>query len=209
MATPKGKISKARKHSRQANWKLTLPGIAGIIHGIGMAVDANVLIYERIREEFARGAVAGKAISAGYAKAFTAIVDSNITTILTGIILYSVGTGPVRGFAIMLTGGVVISMFTAIVVTRLVFDHTVDVNRTKPFRMIQFFRNPKFDFMRIGNKMFVVSIVIIVATLGLFGYRLATKPTSVLAVDLTGGTSIVYDVKAGEVDVGAVRKAIE
>ena len=188
---------------------LTMPGIAGLVLTLGMAVDANVLIYERIREEFARGAVAGKAISAGYAKAFTAIVDSNITTILTGIILYSVGTGPVRGFAIMLTGGVVISMFTAIVVTRLVFDHTVDVNRTKPFRMIQFFRNPKFDFMRIGNKMFAVSIVIIVATLGLFGYRLATKPTSVLAVDLTGGTSIVYDVKAGEVDVGAVRKAIE
>lgn len=188
---------------------LTMPGIAGLVLTLGMAVDANVLIYERIREEFARGAMAGKAIAAGYGKAFTAIIDSNITTILTGIILYSVGTGPVRGFAIMLTGGVVISMFTAIVVTRLLFDHTVDVNRTKPFKMLQFFKNPKFDFMRIGNKMLVISFAIIIATLSLFTYRLIKNPTSVLAVDLTGGTSIVYEVKSGKVDVGAVRKAIE
>ena len=188
---------------------LTMPGIAGLVLTLGMAVDANVLIYERIREEFSRGAMAGKAIAAGYGKAFTAIIDSNITTILTGVILYSVGTGPVRGFAIMLTGGVVVSMFTAIVVTRLVFDHTVDINRTKPFKMLQFFKNPNFDFMRIGNKMLVISFAIIVATLGLFTYRLITKPTSVLAVDLTGGTSIVYDVKEGNVDVGDIRKAID
>lgn len=187
---------------------LTMPGIAGLVLTLGMAVDANVLIYERIREEFARGATAGKAVSAGYAKAFTAIVDSNITTILTGIILYVVGTGPVRGFAIMLTGGVVISMFTAIVVTRLVFDHTTDPNRTKPFKMVQFFKNPNFDFVALGNKALLISTIIIVVTLGLFTYRVFTKPTSVLAVDLTGGTSIVYDVKAGEANVGEIRKAI-
>ena len=187
---------------------LTMSGIAGMVLSLGMAVDANVLIYERIREEFARGATAGKAVSAGYAKAFTAIVDSNITTILTGIILYVVGTGPVRGFAIMLTGGVVISMFTAIVVTRLVFDHTTDPNRTKPFKMVQFFKNPNFDFVALGNKALLISTIIIVVTLGLFTYRVFTKPTSVLAVDLTGGTSIVYDVKAGEANVGEIRKAI-
>ena len=188
---------------------LTMPGIAGLVLTLGMAVDANVLIYERIREEFARGATAGKAISAGYGKAFTAIIDSNITTIMTGVILFVVGTGPVRGFAIMLTGGVVISMFTAVVVTRLIFDYTVDPNRTKPFKMLQFFKNPKVDFMAWGNKTLLISAVIIVATLGLFTYRVITKPTSVLAVDLTGGTSIVYDVKEGEVDVGEVRKAID
>jgi SecD/SecF fusion protein len=108
----------------------------------------------------------------------------------------------------MLTGGVVISMFTAIVVTRLIFDHTTDPNRTKPFKMVQFFKNPNFDFVALGNKTLLISTIIIVVTLGLFTYRVFTKPTSVLAVDLTGGTSIVYDVKAGEANVGEIRKAI-
>ncbi len=187
---------------------LTMPGIAGLVLTLGMAVDANVLIYERIREEFEKGAAAGKAIAAGYARAFSAIVDSNITTILTGAILYTVGTGPVRGFAIMLTGGVVISMFTAVVVTRLVFDITVKSNRNKPLKMLQFFKNPNFDFMACGKKAAIVSLSIIVVTIGLFIYRLCTNPTSVLAVDLTGGTSIVYSVK-GEVNIGEVRKAID
>ena len=187
---------------------LTMPGIAGLVLTLGMAVDANVIIYERIREEFARGVKAGSAISAGYGKAFSAILDSNITTILTGIILYVVGTGPVRGFAIMLIGGVVISMFTAIVVTRLVFDHTVNPERTAPFKMSQFFKNPNFDFMKYARPAMIASALIIVATVGLFTYRVITNPTSVLAVDLTGGTAIVYSVK-GDVDVGDVRKAIE
>ncbi len=187
---------------------LTMPGIAGLVLTLGMAVDANVIIYERIREEFARGVNAGKAISAGYAKAFSSIFDSNITTIITGIILYVVGTGPVRGFAIMLIGGVVISMFTAIVVTRLVFDHTVNPERTTPFKMAQFFKNPNCDFMRFARPAIIVSTLIIVFTVGLFAYRVITNPTSVLAVDLTGGTAIVYSVK-GDVDIGEVRKAIE
>ncbi len=189
---------------------LTMPGIAGLVLTLGMAVDANVLIYERIREEFARGANVGKAIAAGYGKAFTAIVDSNITTILTGVILFVVGTGPIRGFAIMLTGGVVISMFTAIVVTRLMFDYTSDPNSSKPFKMLQFFKNPNFNFMACGGKAFFVSLAIIVATISLFTYRVVKNPRSVLAVDLTGGTSIVYDVdtEKGEVDVAKVRDAI-
>ncbi len=187
---------------------LTMPGIAGLVLTLGMAVDANVLIYERIREEFERGATAGKAIASGYARAFSAIVDSNITTILTGAILYTVGTGPVRGFAIMLTGGVVISMFTAIVVTRLAFDHTVNPNRVRPLKMLQFFKNPNFDFMAYGKKAAIASISIIVVTIGLFVYRVCTNPTSVLAVDLTGGTSIVYSIK-GDVNVGEIRKAID
>lgn len=189
---------------------LTMPGIAGLVLTLGMAVDANVLIYERIREEFARGANVGKAIAAGYGKAFTAIVDSNITTILTGVILFVVGTGPIRGFAIMLTGGVVISMFTAIVVTRLMFDYTSDPNSSKPFKMLQFFKNPNFNFMACGGKAFFVSLAIIVATISLFTCRVVKNPRSVLAVDLTGGTSIVYDVdtEKGEVDVAKVRDAI-
>lgn len=173
---------------------LTMPGIAGLVLTLGMAVDANVLVFERIREEFQRGQTAGKALANGYGRAFTAILDSNLTTIITGIILFVVGTGPVRGFAITLTAGVVISMFTAVVVTRLVFDHTVKPESARPFRMMQFFKNPKIDFMRFGNRTLVGSAVVIAVSLLVFVIRCWNNPASVLSVDLTGGTSIVYDV---------------
>ena len=191
---------------------LTMPGIAGLVLTLGMAVDANVLIFERIREEFARGQLAGKAIKNGYGRAFTAIFDSNLTTIITGIILFVVGTGPVRGFAITLTAGVVISMFTAVVVTRLVFDHTVKSDRVKPFKMLQFFKEPKIDFMKYGNKTLVASAVIIVVSLAIFAVRLVNNPASVLAVDLTGGTSIVYNLTQDEAKqpaVGDIRTTLD
>ena len=187
---------------------LTMPGIAGLVLTLGMAVDANVLVFERIREEFQRGATVGKAVANGYGRAFTAIFDSNITTIITGCILYSVGTGPVRGFAIMLTGGVLISMFTAVVVTRLVIDAKADPASAKPFKMLQFFKNPDIDFMRFGKKTLIASGAIIAVSLAVFAYRLKTNPGSVLAVDLTGGTSIVYGVEGGPVDVAAIRKTL-
>ena len=173
---------------------LTMPGIAGLVLTLGMAVDANVLVFERIREEFKRGQDAGSAVANGYGRAFTAILDSNLTTIIIGIILFVVGTGPVRGFAIMLTGGVIVSMFTAVVVTRLVFDATVKPNETKPFKMLQFFKEPKIDFMKYGNKTLIGSAVVIVLSLALFFVRLNSNPSTVLAVDLCGGTAIEYDV---------------
>jgi preprotein translocase subunit SecD len=105
---------------------LTMPGIAGIILTLAVAVDANVLIYERIREETAGGKTPRAAIDAGYSKAFTAIFDSNLTTLITGIILYQFGTGPVQGFALTLMIGIVVSLFSAIVITRVVFDMMVD-----------------------------------------------------------------------------------
>jgi preprotein translocase subunit SecD len=101
---------------------LTLPGIAGIILTIGMAVDANVLIYERIREELATGKTAKASIESGYANSYSAIFDSNITTFFTGIILFQFGSGPIQGFALTLMIGIVCSLFSALVVTRLVFD---------------------------------------------------------------------------------------
>jgi SecD/SecF fusion protein len=101
---------------------LTLPGIAGIVLTIGMAVDANVLINERIREEMAGGKTLRAAIDAGYEKAFSAIIDSNITTFLTGLILYQFGTGPVQGFAMTLMIGLAASMFSAIVITHVIFN---------------------------------------------------------------------------------------
>ncbi len=101
---------------------LTLPGIAGIILTVGMSVDANVLIFERIREELKTGKTVRASIDAGYGRAFTTILDANVTTLITAIVLYSFGTGPIKGFALTLSIGILASMFTAIVVTRLVFD---------------------------------------------------------------------------------------
>ncbi len=112
---------------------LTLPGIAGIILTIGMAVDANVLIYERVREELEGGKTPRAAIDAGYSKAFSAIIDSNITTFLTGIILYQFGTGPIQGFALTLMIGIVASLFSAIVITRVIFHFLMDKGVTPSF----------------------------------------------------------------------------
>jgi SecD/SecF fusion protein len=107
----------------QFRFTLTLPGIAGIVLTIGMAVDANVLIFERIREELRTGKTVAASIDAGYKKAFSAIFDSNFTTIISSGVLYWLGTGPVKGFAVTLTIGLIINMFTAIVVTRAIYDH--------------------------------------------------------------------------------------
>ena len=186
---------------------LTMPGIAGLVLSLGMAVDANVLIFERIREEFLAKKAAGEAIKLGYGRAFTAIFDSNLTTIITGVILFVVGTGPVRGFAITLTAGVVISMFTAIVVTRLVFDHCVDPSRMLPFKMMHFFKNPKYDFMKVTKYTVGGSFAVIAVALAIFAVRFLNNKASVLSVDLTGGTSIVYnfkqEAKPAEADVRA------
>ncbi|MCK9197862.1 MAG: protein translocase subunit SecD, partial [Syntrophales bacterium] len=104
---------------------LTLPGIAGIVLVIGMAVDANVLIFERIREEVRAGKTPRAAIEAGYGKAFLTILDSNVTTLIAALFLFGFGTGPVKGFAVTLTIGIIASMFTAIFVTRIIFDYFV------------------------------------------------------------------------------------
>jgi SecD/SecF fusion protein len=104
---------------------LTLPGIAGIVLTIGMAVDANVLIFDRIREEGNTGKTLKAAMESGYSKAYSAIFDANITTFFVAAILYSFGVGPIQGFAVTLMAGILSSLFTAIVVTRIVFDYLV------------------------------------------------------------------------------------
>ena len=110
---------------------LTLPGIAGIVLTIGMAVDANVLVFERIREELATHKTLRASIDAGYSKAFSAIFDSNITTLFTGIVLYQFGTGPIQGFALTLMMGVTANLFTAIIITRVVFDFMTERGTTE------------------------------------------------------------------------------
>jgi preprotein translocase subunit SecD len=102
---------------------LTLPGIAGIILTIGMAVDANVLIYERIREELRLGKTPRAAVDAGFSRATITIIDSNLTTLIAAVVLFQFGTGPIRGFAVTLSIGILSSMFTAIIVSRMIFDY--------------------------------------------------------------------------------------
>jgi preprotein translocase subunit SecD len=104
---------------------LTLPGIAGVILIIGMAVDANVLIFERIREELRLGKTPRAAVDGGYSKALVTILDANITTLIAALVLFQFGTGPVKGFAVTLSIGIIASLFTAIVITRLIFDYLI------------------------------------------------------------------------------------
>jgi preprotein translocase subunit SecD len=101
---------------------LTLPGIAGLVLSVGMAVDANILIHERIKEELRFGKTVRAAIDQGYHRAFSAIIDSNLTTLISGIILYQFGTGPVKGFAVTLSIGILANIFTAVYITRVIFD---------------------------------------------------------------------------------------
>ncbi|MBQ9431643.1 MAG: protein translocase subunit SecD [Kiritimatiellae bacterium] len=188
---------------------LTMPGIAGIVLTLGMAVDANVLIFERIREEFAQGKSARTAISAGYGRAFLAIFDSNVTTILTGVVLFIVGVGPIRGFAITLCAGIIVSMFTALVVTRLIFNATVPEGRSKPYKMLQLVKNPKIDFIKLGKPAMIASLVVTVLTLGLFFTRAFTNPPSVLAVDFTGGAAVTFNYdQEKKADLGEIRKVV-
>ena len=165
---------------------LTLPGIAGIVLTIGMAVDANVLIYERIREELAASKSIRGAISAGYDKAFGTIFDSNLTTRSASVLLIYLGTGPVKGFGVTLTIGVSVSMFTALIVTRVIFDWLLEKNLIQSLPMLQLIKGEKIDFMKVAKVAFIASWVLIVIGNGYGLYR----GTKVLGPDFIGGDSL-------------------
>ncbi|MDR1744392.1 MAG: protein translocase subunit SecD [Planctomycetota bacterium] len=162
---------------------MTLSGFAGLVLTIGMAVDANVLIFERIREERERGNPLQRAIDIGYERAFTTIIDSNLTTILTALILHHFGTEQVKGFALTLIIGLVASMFCSLVVTRWVFDLLLEYKRITDLKMRRMFHNAKFDFVGIRRPVIVVSFLIILALLILTAYRGERN----LGQDFTGG----------------------
>ncbi|HKS36631.1 MAG TPA: protein translocase subunit SecD [Verrucomicrobiae bacterium] len=162
---------------------LTLPGIAGIVLTAGMAVDANVLIFERIREELAAGKSMRGALAAGYNKAFGTIFDSNFTTLISSIILIAMGTGPVQGFGYSLTFGILTSMFTALVVTRLIFDWMLERNLLKSMKMVQMIRPTEIDFLRWAKPAFAASWLLILVGIG-YGIK---RGEGVLGVDFKGG----------------------
>jgi SecD/SecF fusion protein len=162
---------------------LTLPGIAGIVLTIGMAVDANVLIYERIREESAKGKSLKGAITAGYDRAFSTIFDSNLTTLIASVLLIYLGSGPIKGFGVTLTIGICVSMFTALVVTRLIFDFLVAKNVIKSLPMLQIIGGSKIEFMKFANIAFTISWAIILVGI-IFGEKR-------MGIDFAGGDSVV------------------
>ena len=165
---------------------LTFPGIAGIILTIGMAVDGNVLIYERIREELRAGTAVGMAIANGFKRATWTILDSNITTILTGIILYNFGTGPIRGFALTLIVGLLASMFTALVVSRVIFDvmHAKLNITANSFGILKVFTKANFQFIRNRRMAYLLSAAVILAGLVSLGIKGGPK----YSIDFKGGT---------------------
>ena len=163
---------------------LTLPGIAGIVLTIGMAVDANVLIFERIREELRLGKTLRLAIPNGYQKAFLTILDANVTTLIAAFILFQFGTGPVKGFATTLTIGILASMFTALVVTRLILDVLSLSKRMTGLAMLQFVRNPQIDF--IGKRKITYFISLCLIIVGITSLSLRGREN--LGIDFSGGT---------------------
>ncbi len=170
---------------------LTMSGIAGMVLSLGTAVDANVLIYERIKEEQRRGLGIKQALAAGYSNAFSAIFDSNLTSIITGIILYVFGTGPIRGFATTLIIGLVCSFFTAVFLTRIVYenrlskDKWMNQNFTTRFSR-NLLRNTDIKFMSMYKKTFSVLVVLVIVFIASFVVRGLSK-----SIDFTGGRNYV------------------
>ncbi len=164
---------------------LTLPGIAGLVLTIGMAVDANVLIFERIREESNLGKSIRAAIKSGYNRAFLTILDSNVTTLIAALVLFQFGTGPVRGFATILSIGIVSSMFTALVLTRVILNLITSGNtKMQRLPMLRLVKQPKINFIGFRKIAYIVSILIII----LGAYSFYTKGKDNYGIDFTGGT---------------------
>jgi SecD/SecF fusion protein len=183
---------------------LTLPGIAGVVLTVGMAVDANVLIYERLREEMGQGKSMRGAISAAYSRAFTTIFDSHSTTLISAIIMIYLGTGPVKGFGVTLTIGVALSLFTSLVMTRLIFDALLTRGWLNHVGMLHIIKNPNWDFMKWARYAFAVSWTIILIGLS---YGIFVRGSNVLGIDFAGGDSVKMSFKE-KVDVDKLRSAL-
>ena len=184
---------------------LTLPGIAGIVLTIGMSVDANVLIYERIQEEMRAGKGVKLAITDGYKNAYSAIIDGQVTTLLTGIVLYLFGSGPIKGFATTLIIGILTSLFSAIFLTRLIFEWQLKKGGRILFASTAtegWLRNMKIKFLEKRKMFYVISGVFILISIGSFLVRGLNY-----GIDFKGGRSYIVEFQK-DVEVGEVRAAL-
>lgn len=169
---------------------LTLPGIAGIILSIGMAVDANILIYERMRDEFALGKSLRSGIDSGFDKAFWSIVDGQVTTLITALVLFLFGTGPIKGFAITLTLGIVFNLFAVLFFSRLMFDSLTSSKVLKRISFLKIIGKTNIDFMRLRKIAFTLSGALIV--LGSIALIQIVRGHANIGVDFSGGTLLQY-----------------
>lgn len=186
------------------NFVLTLPGIAGIILTIGMAVDANVLIYERLREELAAGKSLSTALEAAYNKAFSAIFDANVTTLITAVILFWQATGSVKGFSVTLILGIIASMFSALLVTRTVFRWLIDLGWLKKLSMLDLIPKKQFNFLGKRWIAAVISILLIGGSIAV----VVMRGEKILGIDFRGGDLLVVDATQ-PVTVAEARQALQ
>lgn len=170
---------------------LTLPGIAGVVLTIGMAVDANVLVFERVREEFKISGRIASALQAGYRKAFSAIIDSNITTIIAALILIQFDSGPIKGFAVTLIIGIISSMFTSLFMTRYFFAGWVRNPKHKELPMAQFLKETHFDFLGQARKAIIISLI----AMAIGTVFLVQERKTIFGMDFTGGYSLTVDLE--------------
>jgi len=183
----------------------TLPGIAGLVLSIGMAVDANVLIFERIREEQAAGKPLKSALAAGYSRAFGTILDSHVTTLISAMILAWLGTGPIKGFGVTLFFGVAISLFTALIVTRLIFDFALAKGLMKSLPMMPMMKLTKVDFLRFTKPAMAFSTVVILTGIC---YGVFARGQKMFGVDFAGGDSLTLEFKQ-RVETDKLREVID
>jgi len=185
---------------------LTLPGIAGIVLTLGMAVDSNVIIFERIKEELKAGKGIKLAIESGYKNAYSAIIDGNVTTLITGIILIILGTGPVHSFAVTLCIGILTSLFTSIFISRLIFERMLDKEREITFSTKwtrNFLQDKHYDFIAMRKTSFIICICFLVVSLASLGLRGLN-----LGIDFTGGRNYVVQFDNPNMKVEQVRDAL-
>lgn len=186
---------------------ITMPGIAGMVLTIGMAVDANVLIFERIREELNKGKTIGNAVTSGYGKVFWCIFDSNLTTLITCFFLYKFGTGSVRGFAVTLAFGILASMFTALFMTHAIFDLMIHCGLLKNLKMnsFGFLRNVNIDFFKLMKPAVVISVVLIVISLVTY----VVRRDALRGIDFSGGTMLSYECQGTTPNVEEIRAYLD
>lgn len=184
----------------------TLPGIAGMVLTIGMAVDANVLIYERLREEIQSGKSLKNAIEASYDRAFSAIFDSHITSLITAVILFWLGSGTIKGFAVTLTIGVTASLFSAILCTRVIFRWGMDFKLFKQLTFLNLIRSANYDFLGKRRIAIGLALATIVISIGAF----AIRGERALGIDFTGGTRIMFQLgKDTKIPQAEVEKSLD
>ncbi len=187
----------------QFQFTLTLPGIAGIILTVGMAVDANVLIYERVREELAHGKPLGPAIVGGFDKALSAIIDANLTTVITSVIMFWLGSGPIRGFAVTLTLGIVGTLFGALIVGRNLFEWSLAKGVMRAYNAMSLFATPRLNLLGFRWPALFISIVCVAAGMAALYFRGDRS----YGVDFAGGEAVTLSYSQRQ-DIATLRKAL-